>query len=279
MENKVNGSENTVKPICGIIMPISGGDGYSKEHWSDVKTILEEVIMDAGFKPNLVSDANDVGIIHNRIVQNIYNNPLVVCDVSSKNPNVMFELGLRLAFDKATIIVKDDVTSYTFDTGVIEHLGYPRDLRYGLINSFKANLKLKLLSTYTSSTDPNYSTFLKHFVQYKTKLDEREVTSMAYLVHAIDELNNRMSEMKRATFMFNESSIDESGLTKDRIERVWESFVDSRDFIKFDRDEMYLRFNDCLMKEYRTIISKQEFETIKRNWLDGKMFNKPSKLN
>ncbi|WP_353118770.1 hypothetical protein [Myroides odoratus] len=55
-------------------------------------------------------------------MNNIYNDEIVVCDVSSKNPNVMFELGLRLAFDKPTIIIKDEKTGYSFDTGVIEHL-------------------------------------------------------------------------------------------------------------------------------------------------------------
>src|SRR5687768_15211124 len=104
------------KETCGIIMPISGNDSYSAAHWADVKFLLSEVITTAGFEPSLVSDADEVGIIQNRIVSNIYNNPIVICDVSSKNPNVMFELGLRLAFDKATIIIKDNVTSYNFDT-------------------------------------------------------------------------------------------------------------------------------------------------------------------
>jgi hypothetical protein len=33
-----------------------------------------------------------------------------------KNPNVMFELGMRLAFDKPAIIIKDNRTNYSFDT-------------------------------------------------------------------------------------------------------------------------------------------------------------------
>lgn len=115
----------TKKETCGIIMPISGSEHYTSEHWIDVKNILDEVISDSGFIPNLVSDADEIGIIHNRIVSNIYNNPIIICDVSSKNPNVMFELGLRLAFDKATIIIKDDATNYNFDTAPIEHLTYP----------------------------------------------------------------------------------------------------------------------------------------------------------
>jgi len=164
------------KKTCGIIMPISGSDGYTADHWNDVKNILEEVINDIGYTPKLVSDADEIGIIHNRIVTNIINNPIVVCDVSSKNPNVMFELGLRLAFDKPTIIIKDNETNYNFDTSPIEHLTYPRDLRYTVINSFKARLKSKLQGTISKAeADPNYSTFLKHFAQYKPKIVTEEI--------------------------------------------------------------------------------------------------------
>jgi hypothetical protein len=64
-------------------------------------------------------------VTQKRIVQNIYDNEMVICDVSAKNPNVMFELGMRLAFDKPAIIIKDDKTNYSFDTAPIEHLEYP----------------------------------------------------------------------------------------------------------------------------------------------------------
>ncbi len=85
-------------------MPISASDGCQESHWQDVKGILFEAIQAAGFEANLVSDADEVGIIQKRIIQNLYANPVVVCDVSGKNPNVMFELGIRLAFDKPTSI-------------------------------------------------------------------------------------------------------------------------------------------------------------------------------
>src|SRR5687768_15159461 len=100
-------AENKEPIVCGIVMPISAIDGCSAEHWSEVHDILADAIEAAGFSPQLVSDADDIGIIQKRIIQNLYENPVVVCDVSGKNPNVMFELGLRLAFDKPTLIVKD----------------------------------------------------------------------------------------------------------------------------------------------------------------------------
>lgn len=139
---------------------------------------MSDAIEEAGFKPNLVSDADDIGIIQKRIIQNLYDNPIVVCDVSGRNPNVMFELGMRLAFDKPTIIVKDYETPYSFDTSPIEHLEYPRDLRYNLIVEFKAELAKKIKATYEkANSDPDYTPFLGHFGQFiVAKLEANEVS-------------------------------------------------------------------------------------------------------
>lgn len=187
------------KKICGIIMPISSIDGCDENHWSEVLGILSEAINDVKFEGNLVSNADDVGIIHKRIIQNLYDNPIVVCDVSCKNPNVMFELGLRLAFDKPTIIIKDDETSYSFDTSAIEHLEYPRDLRFNQIVEFKKKLSGKISATYKKSTeDDNYTTFLKHFGEFKVaKIDQKEVSGQEYILEELKSLRRSVNRIDR----------------------------------------------------------------------------------
>jgi hypothetical protein len=71
---------------CGIIMPISLIDNCPPEHWADVLGILKDVCSINDFIPNLVSDADDIGVIHNRIIENIYSSDIVICDVSCKMP-------------------------------------------------------------------------------------------------------------------------------------------------------------------------------------------------
>ena len=170
-------------------MPISEVDGCPEAHWTEVFEIISDAIEDAGFESDLVSNADDVGIIQKRIIQNLYENPIVVCDVSGKNPNVMFELGIRLAFDKPTIIVKDSATAYSFDTAPIEHLEYPRDLRFTQIVDFKQKLSEKIAATDSKArTDPDYTTFLKHFGEFTVvKIDRKEVSGQDYIV---EELRN-----------------------------------------------------------------------------------------
>lgn len=207
-------SESSEKEVCGIIMPISAIEGYSSEHWKEILYILNESITAAGYTPNLVSDASDSGIIQKRIIQNIYENPIVVCDVSAKNPNVMFELGMRLAFDKPTIIIKDDYTDYSFDTSIIEHLSYPRDLTYWKILEFKTKLTEKIKATVLSSKKPDYTTFLKHFGEYKVShIQDKNVTSEEFLKRALNGLENRLerieNSIKNQDVYFSTKKIDD----------------------------------------------------------------------
>jgi len=197
--------ESEEKKICGIVMPISSIDGCAESHWSEVLEIVNESIDDAGFEGNLVSNADEVGIIHKRIIQNLYDNPIVVCDVSCKNPNVMFELGLRLAFDKPTIIIKDDETTYSFDTSAIEHLEYPRDLRFSQIVEFKQKLSDKIQATFKkATTDQNYTTFLKHFGEFKVaKIDQREVSGQEFILEEMKSLRRYVQRIDRGRISKN----------------------------------------------------------------------------
>lgn len=184
---------------CGLIMPISAIDGLPESHWEEVRLIIKEALADTQFSVELVSDSNEIGIIQKRIVQNIYDNDIVICDVSAKNPNVMFELGMRLAFDKPAIIIKDDKTNYSFDTSPIEHINYPRDLHYPSIQVFKAKLKEKVLATFDASLKPGYTTFLKHFGQFVVaNIEEKEVGKDEYLLAAVAELRAEVAGLGRA---------------------------------------------------------------------------------
>lgn len=244
------------KQVCGIIMPISPIDGCSAEHWKQVKDLLSEAILEAGFKPSLVSDADDSGIIQKRIVQNIYDNEIVVCDVSGKNPNVMFELGMRLAFDKPTIIVVDDKTSYSFDTAPIEHLQYPRDLCYYSIIDFKNKLKDKITATIQySQKDPNYTTFLKHFGEFEVShVEKKQGTMNDVILSKIDDLTRAISGIQKQISQKRSYEIDSS--PKERIQEIIKREIDSYCDLKgVSKDVPFL---DLSINDFEKIAEKLE---------------------
>jgi hypothetical protein len=239
-ENEIVNDSKQIKEKCGIIMPISSIDGCSEQHWTDVKDILTEAIISSGFDANLVSNAADVGIIQKTIIQNIYDNPIVICDVSGKNPNVMFELGMRLAFDKPTIIVIDDKTSYSFDTSPIEHLSYPRDLRFNKIVDFKRDLSEKIIATVKrSKEDKNFSTFLKHFGRFTVaKLDTTEVSKEEFIIEELREMKFTMQRLMQR------------------------EFYQKQKFIDFDTND-HTRCEDVLLVALKEVLMKMDISSLK----------------
>lgn len=184
-------------PFCGIIMPIAPMGQYEKSHWDRVRTVLDEAIIDAGYSPRLVSESENIGVIHARIVQNLYDDPIVVCDVSGKNANVMFELGLRLAFNKPTIVIKDDLTDYSFDTSPIEHINYRADLRYDDVRDFKKKLSAVIVATVVKKdSDPSYSPFLGHFGKFEVAgLETKTVSSDQFLLKQMEALQHDVAQL------------------------------------------------------------------------------------
>lgn len=200
---------------CGIIMPIAGGaDPYTKLHWESVKNILEEAITDAGFTPSPVWKSPETNFILKSIVQNIYDFPICVCDLSALNPNVMFELGLRLAFGKPTVLVKDESTKFCFDISILEHIEYKIDLQYKGIVQFKNELSKKIKATCGKYTNGSSTFFLDHFTRIepkslKTESVDSNVFTESMLKNILEIVENISSRIGRGT-IDNEQSVENS---------------------------------------------------------------------
>ncbi|MBN3553298.1 hypothetical protein JYA63_03405 [Fictibacillus nanhaiensis] len=240
---------------CGIIMPIAAMPGYTAEHWSEVKTIIIEstqLISEFNFTTEIVSNSDgEIDVIHKRIIQNLYNADIVVCDISGRNPNVLFELGMRLTFDKPTILIKDDETDFIFDTGVIEHITYPKDLRFSKVVDFKKELARRIKLTYEKSiSDPNFSTFLGNFGEFKIpSLEQTTVSDVNQLI--LDEMSairGELSVFKKEVASTKTSNYDiiPSGLKQviaNYINETKDTF-DSADIVIRKQEFIeYLRFN------------------------------------
>ncbi|WP_375267316.1 hypothetical protein [Planktotalea sp.] len=137
-------------------MPIAECDGQSASHWEDVLSIVTRAADEAGFEGRLVSSTFESNLIHKEILQNIYDDDLIICDVSGRNPNVFFELGVRMATQKPTLIIKDKDTICPFDIGPNRYIEYPRDLRHPVMEVFKADLISAIEKTATHSKEMSF---------------------------------------------------------------------------------------------------------------------------
>lgn len=259
-------TSNQDKIKCGLIMPISEIDGCTESHWNEVRTILKEALIDTDFLVELVSDSDESGIIQKRIVQNIYENQMVICDVSAKNPNVMFELGMRLAFDKPTIIIKDDQTNYSFDTAPIEHLEYPRNLHYHSIMAFKTKLREKVLATFNASKRDDYTTFLKHFGNIVVaNIEEKHVDSDEFILQAISDLRDEIKLLSRTTNIRNSSL---NNLVQYRQLNVFDKEIDNKHVPEYEFLIDYVNKNNIDIDSLMNIESP-EFDKLFNHYLEN----------
>lgn len=180
-------------------MPISAiDDVYSEAHWQRVKAVLEKAISDAAMTPQPVWENQSNDVIQARILKNVYENDLVVCDVSARNPNVMLELGMRLSTKKPTILVADDCTALPFDTSVIAHSFYQRDLEYNATAKFVSDLSRTIRTVRTSYAKQEYISFVENFRFETVAPSTIQVTAEHFYAERLEEVRESISRIEKA---------------------------------------------------------------------------------
>ena len=99
-----------------VIMPFSEKTGKYPEGYFD--EVFSSLIVPAASMAGYVAEtANKTGsdVIHKTIVNSIFHAELILADLTEHNPNVLFELGLAIAFKKKVAIMRAKGTAAIFD--------------------------------------------------------------------------------------------------------------------------------------------------------------------
>lgn len=102
--------------VAFVIMPfVERQDSHSKGFFQEVlRSLITPAGRDAGFN---VKTANRQGsdLIQSTIINNLLDADLVIADLTEHNPNVLFELGVRMAENKPVALIKATGTGPIFD--------------------------------------------------------------------------------------------------------------------------------------------------------------------
>lgn len=106
--------------VAFVAMPFSEKtSSYPRGYFDEV---LKHLITPAAVKANFnTRTANKAGseVIQSTIVNDLDSADLVIVDLTEHNPNVLFELGMRIAFDKPVCLIRAKGTAPIFD---IDHM-------------------------------------------------------------------------------------------------------------------------------------------------------------
>ncbi|EMG36769.1 hypothetical protein PCS_02465 [Desulfocurvibacter africanus PCS] len=149
-----------IKPTCFIIMPISDPQGYEEGHF---KRVYEHIIKPAcehiGFTALRADDILKTNLIVLDVVKQIIESEMAICDLSAKNPNVLYELGIRQAFNKPVLLIKDDTTDRIFDIQGLRDAEYKKSLRVDAVSASIQAVSQALKETY-DARDSNVNSFV-----------------------------------------------------------------------------------------------------------------------
>jgi len=116
--------------ICFVIMPYGGNDEVARKRYTGVyKSIIAPAAIEAGYKPKRSDIENSPGNITHDIINDLASADIVIADLTSANPNVFFELGIRHAFRKSgTVHIIDINHEIPFDVKNYRAIEYSTEL-------------------------------------------------------------------------------------------------------------------------------------------------------
>jgi len=136
-----------------VIMPFSEKtDEYPKGYFDEVyNSLIVPASVEAGFTAKTAKRSGS-DIIHSTIVSDIYNADIVLADLTEHNPNVLFELGLAIAFQKKVALIRAKGTTAIFDVdNLMRVYDYDKNLWKSTIERDIPNLCKHIASTAQTS--------------------------------------------------------------------------------------------------------------------------------
>lgn len=193
IKEKKDGVED--KKQCFVIMPISDPEGYEKGHFKYVyEDLLIPAIKEAGFEPKRADDDKSSSMIQINIIRDIIEAPMAICDLSSRNPNVLFELGIRQAFDLPVVLVQEQGTQRIFDISTINTIDYRKDLIYREVIEDREKIKSAIKATQDNTKGINSIIRLLEIGKAELKSNGSEKDDIKIMLYAI---LNRMDELQK----------------------------------------------------------------------------------
>ncbi|EOC3062078.1 hypothetical protein ACINJI_003763 [Cronobacter dublinensis] len=234
---------------CFAIMPIADHPDYDEGHFGRVyNNLIKPACIQSGFNPIRADDAKASHMIMFDILKNIIECDIAICDLSSKNANVFYELGLRQAFNKKTILITDGRTSTPFDITGFRYVKYDHNLRVDNVRDNINEISAMLDETY-NAPDDDVNSIVKLLKIQPANIDRIQLNEQDSLIFdMIKKLDEKISRME----IVNKSSNPNQG-----------------------QDYFEINLNEAIMKN---IEARNSLTTLLRDSTTGKIIARNGKF-
>lgn len=239
------------KKDCFIIMPIADAEGYPTGHFGHVyENIIKPSCEQAGYNPLRADEVKETNLIHLDILKKLIEAPMAICDLSNRNPNVLFELGIRQAFDKPTVLIQEKGTPKIFDIAPLRYLEYSKEMKYHEVLTIQDDLKASILATANAESDATNINSIVKLLALNTAAQLPDLENGKESM-ALEYLRVEMHDMRKIveiSMMENKNPNRKSSITAMEYERISNSIDKLTNNITIPKTERLKRLS-LLMRE------------------------------
>ncbi|WP_254071732.1 hypothetical protein [Kosakonia sacchari] len=182
---------------CFIIMPIADHPDYDNGHFNRVyEHLVKPACLKAGYKAIRADESKASHMIMFDILKKIIDCDMAICDLSSKNANVFYELGLRQAFNKKTILITDGLTNTPFDITGFRYVQYNPNLRIDTVIRDVSEVSAMLKETEAAPED-DVNSIIKLLRIQPAHIDRLQLSAQDSVI--FDMIKNLDSKINKLT--------------------------------------------------------------------------------
>ena len=182
---------------CFVIMPIADCDGYEKGHFAHVyDDIIKPAIDKTEFTAIRADEVKETNFIHLDILKKLIDAPIAVCDLSTRNPNVLFELGIRQAFDKPVVLIQEKGTPKIFDIAPLRYLEYTKEMKYHEVLESQKSLQEAIEATKAAEGDSGNINSIVKLMALSSPAIIPNLDNSNKEVLALDVMRSQMNDLK-----------------------------------------------------------------------------------
>src|ERR1700742_2597072 len=104
-----------IKKVCFFVTPIGHSNSPERKRANDIQKFILNEVLAPKFKVLRADELPQPGSISHQVIRWLYDADLVIADLTGLNPNVIYELAIRHAFNKVSIHLIDKAATIPFD--------------------------------------------------------------------------------------------------------------------------------------------------------------------
>jgi hypothetical protein len=268
---------------CFVIAPIGKPETETRKRSDQVfKYLLEPASRECGFEAIRADHIKEPGIITSQVIQHIMDDPIVIADLTDRNPNVFYELAIRHILRKPFVQIIKQGEEKPFDVAGIRTIEFDH---HDLDSVFLA--KEQIISQINSMKSEGYTASSPISVTIDSKLlsesDKPEERQLADVFAAIADMKSELSSIGKRVVeqpgFYSRKKIVDKDIRFDKLNLLIHSLAESVELslklrsmaeslkhivIKSERDES--KINQPEMKESIEELSQLIFILTNKNY-------------